>query len=310
MALAQPPALIHAGPALATAVHTRANPAPHGWQVHVVRRGETVSGLSLSYRTSISALVAKNHLGQHGRLIHPGQKLWVPRTAAAATTTHTKAKHTKARAKPAKKPRAAAPRRASYTVRAGDTLSQIAVQHHMPLATLLKLNRMGLRTVIHPGDRLVVNAPRPAAPAASKTKATGPRRLGVKEVSRTHAKAMIVATARRHGVDPKLALAIAWQESGWQQNILSSADAYGIMQVIPSSGEWASSMAGRRLDLRKAQDNVTAGVVILRALDRMAANRDQAIAGYYQGLASVRSRGMYADTKQYVRSVKAIMKRM
>lgn len=183
----------------------------------------------------------------------------------------------------------------------------------MPLATLLKLNRMGVRTVIHPGDRLVVNAPRPAAPsaeAASRTKATGPRRLGVKEVSRTQAKAMIVATARRHGVDPRLALAIAWQESGWQQNILSSADAYGIMQVIPSSGEWASSMVGRRLDLRNAQDNVTAGVVILRALDRTAANRDQAIAGYYQGLASVRSRGMYADTKQYVRSVEAIMKRM
>lgn len=73
MALAQPPAVVHAGPALATALHTRANPAPHGWQVHVVRRGETVSGLSLTYRTTISTIVAKNRLGQHGRLIHPGQ---------------------------------------------------------------------------------------------------------------------------------------------------------------------------------------------------------------------------------------------
>ncbi|MEO7071210.1 MAG: transglycosylase SLT domain-containing protein, partial [Nostocoides sp.] len=152
----------------------------------------------------------------------------------------------------------------------------------------------------------------PAAqrPATATTKLVAPRRLGVTEVPRAQVKAMIIATARKHGVDPKLALAVGWQESGWQQNVLSSADAYGIMQVIPSSGQWASAMVGRTLDLRKPQDNVTAGVVILRTLGRMATNRDQAIAGYYQGLGSVRSKGLYDDTKQYVRSVNAILERM
>ena len=76
---------------------------------------------------------------------------------------------------------------------------------------------------------------------------------------------MIRRTALRHGVDPTLALAIGWQESGWNQQAVSVANAIGAMQVIPSSGDWASQLAGRRLDLLDAQDNVTAGVVILRA---------------------------------------------
>lgn len=300
MVLAHTPAVVPAGPT-STAVHHRANPAPYGWQRHVVRRGESVSGLSVTYRTTISAIVARNHLTHYGRVIQPGQPLWVPRTKAVTP------KAAKAASSPRPKPPVSSPR-ATYRVRGGDTLSNIAVQHHMALATLLKMNRLEQRTVIHPGDLILVTRPRPAAPP--KAKPTGPLRLGVKEVPRAQVKAMIIATARRHGVDPKLALAIGWQESGWQQDIKSTANAYGIMQVIPSSGEWASSMVGRSLDLRKPQDNVTAGVVILRALNRMATSRDQAIAGYYQGLASVRSRGLYDDTKQYVTSVKAIMKRM
>ena len=81
---------------------------------------------------------------------------------------------------------------------------------------------------------------------------------------------MIVATARRHGVDPRLALAVGWQESGWNQRQVSVANAIGVMQVIPSSGQWASEMAGRRLNLLNTQDNITAGVVILRSLTRSA----------------------------------------
>ena len=121
---------------------------------------------------------------------------------------------------------------------------------------------------------------------------------------------MIVATARRHGVDPRLALAISWQESGWNQRQVSVANAIGTMQVIPSSGEWASQMVGRRLNLLNTQDNITAGVAIIRSLTRSAKNLDQAIAGYYQGLYSVQRNGMYTDTKQYVAAIKAHRARM
>ncbi len=121
--------------------------------------------------------------------------------------------------------------------------------------------------------------------------------------SRTATRAIIVETARRHGVDPRLALAVAYMESGWNQRAVSPANAVGVMQVIPSGGDWASSLVGRRLDLLDTRDNVTAGVVMLRALGRASSSTEQAVAGYYQGLASVRQRGMYADTKRYVSSV-------
>jgi LysM repeat protein len=128
--------------------------------------------------------------------------------------------------------------------------------------------------------------------------------------SRSQIRAMIVSSARRHGVDPKLALAVGYLESGWNQRMVSVANAIGTMQVIPSTGQWASQMAGRKLHLLRAQDNITAGVVVLRALTRSADNERQAIAGYYQGLAGVRQNGMYADTRQYVRNVLALKSRM
>jgi len=113
-----------------------------------------------------------------------------------------------------------------------------------------------------------------------------------------------------NGVGPKLALAISWQESGWSQRQVSVANAIGAMQVIPSSGVWASELVGRKLNLLNAQDNVTAGMVILRSLTRTARSEQEAIASYYQGLISVQNSGMFPDTAQYVKSVLALKSRM
>ena len=128
--------------------------------------------------------------------------------------------------------------------------------------------------------------------------------------TRAQTRTLLIAAARAQGVDPRLVLAIAWQESGWNQRLVSPANAIGIMQVIPSSGQWASSMVGRKLNLLDPRDNVTAGVAIIRSLLRSADNTQQAVAGYYQGLAGVRQNGMYADTRQYVANVLAIRARM
>jgi soluble lytic murein transglycosylase-like protein len=121
---------------------------------------------------------------------------------------------------------------------------------------------------------------------------------------------MIRATATRNGVDPKLALAIGWLESGWYQRAVSYTDAVGVMQLMPVSQTWASQLAGRSLDRYDTQDNITGGVLIIRALLASADSREQAIAGYYQGLYSVRTKGMYEDTKRYVASVLATYDRM
>jgi len=112
----------------------------------------------------------------------------------------------------------------------------------------------------------------------------------------------IIHTAHRYAVGSNLALAVSWQESGWQMDQISSAHAIGAMQVLPSTGRWISSVVGRRLELHDLHDNVTAGVVLIQVLRDHASVRN-AVAGYYQGLASVRANGMYRDTKHYVSNV-------
>ena len=127
--------------------------------------------------------------------------------------------------------------------------------------------------------------------------------------SQSEVRRIIVKRARYHGVNPNLALAVAWMESGWQQKRKSSAGALGAMQVLPSTGKWMSAVVGRKLNLRNLHDNVTAGVVLLKLLREQAGPR-HAIAGYYQGLAGVRRYGMYRSTKRYVANVVALRERL
>ena len=127
--------------------------------------------------------------------------------------------------------------------------------------------------------------------------------------SKATMQAKIAATARAMGVDPALAQAVAFQESGFNHAVVSPANAIGTMQVIPSSGSWASDLVGRQLNLVDPDDNVTAGVAILRALVNNAPDLPTAIAGYYQGATSVQRNGMFADTRRYVANVQTHMTR-
>ena len=53
-----------------------------------------------------------------------------------------------------------------------------------------------------------------------------------------------------------------------------------------------------------------AGVLYLKQLlAETGGDETAAIAGYYQGLGSVRSRGLFDDTKQYVANVQALRSR-
>jgi LysM repeat protein len=297
--------LIKAGTTLRVPT-TSARRAPARMTTYRVRRGDTVSHIALRLGVPISRILKDNHLDHRGR-IYAGQHLRVPaqpvkaqakaaRAAATGTTTRT------------------------YTVRSGDTVSAIAVRLHSTIAGIIKTNHLHRSGRIVPGQRLHVPV-RAATVANSFAGRTYPSsivnaaqrnrsRLATRAVpSRDAARRLIVQAAHRYGVDPALALAVAYQESGFNQRQVSVANAIGIMQVIPSSGQWASDLVGRRLDLLDARDNVTAGVVILKALTRSATSRRQAVAGYYQGLASVRARGMYVDTKAYVRSIEALVHR-
>jgi soluble lytic murein transglycosylase-like protein len=119
----------------------------------------------------------------------------------------------------------------------------------------------------------------------------------------------VVKIARAHGVDPHLALAVAWQESGWQQRRISSAGAIGVMQVLPGTSRWMAERLGRPLNPYGLYDNVTAGVALIKVL-RSQARPKVAVASYFQGLGSVQDRGMYTSTKAYVHNVNSLRARM
>ena len=119
------------------------------------------------------------------------------------------------------------------------------------------------------------------------------------------------AIAAAHGVSPSLAAAIAWQERGFNNSMVSSANARGVMQVMPGTWDWVQqNLASRRLDPASAVDNVHAGTLYLRQLLRESGGDPvTAAAGYYQGPASVKKIGMLPETERYVANVMALRSR-
>jgi soluble lytic murein transglycosylase-like protein len=87
------------------------------------------------------------------------------------------------------------------------------------------------------------------------------------------------------------------------------ANAVGAMQVIPATTAWISGVVGRPLNPLDPRDNATTGVVLLKILTQSAGSERQAVAGYYQGLRSVRHSGMFPDTRRYVANVMALKAR-
>ncbi len=280
--------------------------APARSASYTVASGDTVSAIAARHGTTVAAIVAAN--GLDGRaFVRVGQSLTIPGAAASAAPSAPAAT-------------------ASYTVAAGDTVSRIAARHGTSVAAIVAANGLDGRAFVRIGQRLSIPGAAPSAPttrlvgntfagrtysdavvaSANANKAT---LLAMGVPSKDAMRATVVATARAMGVDPALAQAIAFQESGFNQTAVSPANAIGTMQVIPSSGEWASGLVGRDLNLLDPQDNVTAGVAILRQLTRMSPDLPTAIAGYYQGAASVKRNGMFSDTRRYVASVQTHMAR-
>lgn len=283
---------------------------------YTVRTGDTVSAIARAHGTTVQAVVAANGLDARA-FIRAGQTLTIPGAGATA-------------AAPA--PAAAAATGGTYTVRSGDTVSGIARAHGTTVQGVVAANGLDARASIRAGQSLVLpgtaSAPA-AAPAATTSGLVGntfagrtypdqvvasanqnkASLLAAGVPSRDQMQATVAATARSMGVDAALAQAIAFQESGFNHTAVSPANAIGTMQVIPSSGEWASEMVGRQLNLLHPEDNVVAGVAILRSLVRTSPDLPTAIASYYQGASSVQRNGMYADTRRYVANVQTLMTR-
>ena len=205
-----------------------------------------------------------------------------------------------------------------YTVRPGDTLDGVAARFHVAPTAIARRNHLPSSLMIRIGQRLVIEHARASHPTAPPTGGIGNAAArhdravlaDHAEPSQDEVAAMIRSTAAKWRLDPRLALAISYQESGFNMRVVSGVDAVGAMQIMPYTGSYLSdNVVHRRLDLDDAQDNITAGVALLSLLQGETHNEGRTAAGYYQGLQSVRDHGMLRDTKQYVRDVLALRQR-
>ncbi|MBO0906649.1 LysM peptidoglycan-binding domain-containing protein [Arthrobacter sunyaminii] len=281
--------------------------------VYTVQAGDTLSAIAADHGVSLDSVLAANGLTMTS-IIRPGQEI------SLSTGTATSAA-----------PAAAAAPAATHNVEAGDTLTGIAARYNMGLTDLMAANGMDDSTVLFPGDVVALSAggqvttlsgaPVEAAPADLVPNTflhyTYPDHVVADANANKHAlnntavpsqaemQQIVAQTAVQMGVDPALAMAFSFQESGFDQRAVSPANAIGAMQVIPSSGDWASDLVGRQLNLLDPYDNATAGVAIIRSLLLTSDSLENAVASYYQGQYSVTTHGMFEDTRGYVASVLA-----
>jgi membrane-bound lytic murein transglycosylase D len=127
-------------PAAAAPTLVEAPPAPSaGGQVHTVRTGDTLWGIAREYGVTVPELAAANGINTQTRLAL-GTRLTIPassdgyrRVASAAEAT-----------------------RMTYTVRRGDTLSQIAERFNVTVRQLMGWNDLRSPSSLRAGQRLIL----------------------------------------------------------------------------------------------------------------------------------------------------------
>ena len=243
---------------------------------YVVRPGDTLSGIASRLGISVGALTRANGITDPNR-VHAGTSLQVPGAAAASSGR-------------------------THVIAPGETLTAIAARYTTSVRALVDANGIRDANRVRIGHRLRI----PSAPAPTGLPArlaASPGRLALIP----HFQRWAVA----NGLDPALVMAVAWQESGWQNGVVSHAGAVGIGQLMPSTARFISrDLIGVPLDPAVPADNIRMTARYLRyLLTRTGGDLDQALAGYFQGLASVASIGRLPATTDYIAIVRVLRPR-
>ncbi len=187
-----------------------------------------------------------------------------------------------------------------HVVRPGESLTAIAERAGTTVAALARLNRLNPAGTLLIGAKLRLPAVvRPAAPvslAASNASA-------VRE--------SLDRWAAHYGIDRRLARALAWMESGYNNAVVSPAGAQGVMQLLPSTWDYVETVLLHRRVRHDADGNVEVGLAYLRhLLGVFHGDKRLALAGWYQGERAVRERGVLKVSEAFVADVLALEQRM
>jgi N-acetylmuramoyl-L-alanine amidase len=279
-----------------------AGPA-YGAVAHTVQPGETLWSIAAASNFTTRALAAANGLPETAQVV-AGQTIQIPSEYEAATAL-SGGPQAGGAAPPGPASASSSPGPiGAYTVRPGDTLTSIAARSGVSVQRLAWMNGLDPEATLVSGTALKLPTGAPNATAATTPARVAP----AAEPQPTHeyvTPGQVGQIAAAHGVSPSLAAAIAKQESGYYNGWVSSANARGVMQILPGTWDFIEGgIAGRDIDPASAQENVHAGVMYLgRLLQDTGGDEQAAAASYYQGLSSVRRIGFLPETQRYVDSV-------
>jgi LysM repeat protein len=186
-----------------------------------------------------------------------------------------------------------------YVVKPGDSLTAIARTHGTTLSQLAKLNKLNPANALLIGVKLRLPASVRAAPTA---------------VSATNAgtvRGSLDRWAVHYGIDPSLARALAWMESGYNNTVVSSVGAQGVMQLLPTTWDYVETVLIKHPVAHDADGNVHVGLAYLNhLLQAFNGNEQLALSAWYQGERATRATGPYKVTKVFVADVLALRQRM
>lgn len=269
--------------------------------VLIVQPGDTLGEIAVARGLSMTELVALNGL-RDPDLIVTGQRLRLPPRDEPA---------------PPRSAPAPAPAPVTHQVTAGEHLTGIAARYGTTIEAIVGANGLADPSYIRSGQVLTIPGARSGAGAAGKGTRPGPgdlvtdgmpSEMAALVARRSAIGRLITSEAQRQGVDPAFAMAVAWQESGWQADVVSWAGAVGVMQLLPATADWVgTTMLGQTVNPSDARSNVRAGVTLLRHyLDRYGGDRALVLAAYYQGQTAADRHGVYAVTRPYITSILAL----
>ncbi len=259
-------------------------------EAHTVGAGETLGHIALKYNVSVSEIVEENGITNPNR-IRVGQVLSIPThseaTAPAAVTA----------AEAPKPVTATSGSLGSYTVQSGDTLGAIGQRVGVSWKDIANENNIASPYRINIGQVLRVPGSAANYPNLPQRILDDPARLAILP--------SLEKWSAHYGVPTDLLMAIAWQESGWRNDQVSSAGAFGIGQIMPATGEWiAGTLIGDpSLTRVEPEHNIQMSAAYVGWLLGRMDSTDEAIASYYQGQTSVRANGWYTSTHSYVANV-------
>ena len=243
---------------MTTALFALALTAPAGAAVpHTVVPGETLWTIASASNLTTRTLAVFNGLNENSNVVL-GSTILIPsipegvaalQKAGLYGTPWTDGSSSAAPA-PAAAPAAASPAPVAatpagapkplggYTVRSGDSLSALAASSRVSVRAIAAMNGLDPAKPLLAGTVIKLPTGAPTPPNASQPEpatkiipaqgpAPTPTRVGAADIA---------AVANAYGVSPSLASAIAWQESGFNNAMVSSANARGVMQVMP--GTW------------------------------------------------------------------------